>query len=108
MELRKHPRMTCLGRLNWPPEWKGPYGPDNPLPRGEVGILIRVEPASSILRTPHCIVVIQWNDREYLGSLYFDEEEFCKKLSGSSKVVLADRSRKSAASIFPDYQRQNC
>ncbi len=80
MELRKHPRMTCLGRPNWPPEWKGPYGPDNPLPRGEVGILIRVEPASSTLRTPHCIVVIQWNHQEYFGSLYFDEEDFLQEI----------------------------
>ena len=43
MELRKHPGMAYLGRPNWPPEWAGPYGPDNPLPSGEVGILIGVE-----------------------------------------------------------------
>jgi hypothetical protein len=82
MELRKHPRMTCLGRPNWPPEWNGTYGPDNPLPRGEVGILIRVEPASGILRSPHCIVVIEWNHQEYLASLYFDEEDFLQEVVG--------------------------
>ena len=76
MELRKHPRMTCLGDPNWPPEWKGPYSPDNPLPRGEVGILIRVEPAGRVLGTPHCFVVMQWNQQEYFGSLYFDKEDF--------------------------------
>jgi hypothetical protein len=80
MELRKHPRMTYLGRPNWPPEWKGPYGPDNPLPHGEVGILIRVELPSNILRTPHCILVIQWNHQEYLASLYFDEEAFLQEI----------------------------
>lgn len=80
MKLRKHPRMTCLGCPNWPPEWKGPYGPDNPLPRGEEGILIRVEPASSILSTPHCIVVMQWNDQEYIACWYFDEEDFLKEI----------------------------
>jgi hypothetical protein len=73
--------MRRLGRLNWPPEWKGPYGPNNPLPRGEVGILIRVEAASSVLTTPHCII-IQWNDREYLGSLYFDEKDFLQEIIG--------------------------
>jgi hypothetical protein len=82
MELRKHPRMRCLGRLNWPPEWKGPYGPNNPLPHGEVGILIRVEAASSVLTTPHCNIIIQWNDREYLGSLYFDEKDFLQEIVG--------------------------
>jgi hypothetical protein len=82
MELRKHPRMTYQGRPNWPPDWKGPYGPNNPLPCGEVGILIRVEPASNILRTPHCIVVIQWNNQEYLASLYFDEEAFLQEIFG--------------------------
>lgn len=75
MELRKHPRMTCLGKPNWPPEWKGPYGPNNPLPSGEVGTLIRVEPASSNPETPHCFVVIHLNKQEYFGSLYFDEED---------------------------------
>ena len=82
MELRKHPRMTCLGYPNWPPEWKGPYGPDNPLPRGEEGILIRVEAASSILRIPHCILVIQWNDQQYFASFYFDDEDFLKEFVG--------------------------
>jgi hypothetical protein len=82
MELRKHPRMMYQGRPNWPPEWKGPFGPNNPLPRGEVGILIRVEPASNILRTPHCIIVIQWNHQEYLASLYFDEEAFLHEIVG--------------------------
>jgi len=71
--------MTCLGYPNWPPEWKGPYGPDNPLPRGEEGILIRVELTYGTLRIPHCIAVIQWNDQEYFASLYFDEEDFLKE-----------------------------
>jgi hypothetical protein len=75
MELRKHPRMTYMGRLNWPPEWRGPYGPENPLPNGEVGILLRAE-TSNILSTPHCVVVIEWNGREYFGFLHFDEENF--------------------------------
>jgi hypothetical protein len=80
MELRNHPRMTCLGRRTWPPEWKGPYGPDNPLPSGEVGILIGVEPAPGNLQTPHFIVVMQWNQQDYIGSLYFDDEDFLQEI----------------------------
>ncbi len=80
MELRKHPGMAYLGRPNWPPEWAGPYGPDNPLPRGEVGILIRVESASHFLRTPHCVVAMQYNQQEYFGVLYFGEEDFLQKI----------------------------
>ncbi len=80
MELRNHPRMACLGRRSWPPEWKGPYGPDKPLPSGEVGILIGVQPAPGNLTTPHCIVVIQWNGQEYIASLHFDDEDFLQEI----------------------------
>ncbi|MGH7874252.1 MAG: hypothetical protein ACREQO_18835 [Candidatus Binatia bacterium] len=80
MELRNHVRMTSLGRPNWPPEWRGPYGPNNPLPTGEVGTLVAVRPSSSSMRTPHCIVIIQWKDQEYLASLYFDDEDFCQEI----------------------------
>jgi len=76
MELRKHPRMKYLGRSNWPPEWAGPYGPDTPLPMGEVGILTATEDASHILETPHCVLVMRHNRQEYFGALYFDDEEF--------------------------------
>jgi hypothetical protein len=79
MELRKHPRMTYLGRPNWPPEWNGPYGPDNPLPRGEVGILVRVEPSSNTAESPYCFLVMQWNQQEYVGSLYFDDGNFLRE-----------------------------
>jgi hypothetical protein len=71
--------MTYLGRFNWPPEWRGPYGPDKPLPNGEVGVLRRVE-ASDILNTPHCVMVIEWNGQEYFGFLYFDEASFAHEL----------------------------
>ena len=46
------------------------------MPRGEVGILVRVEPAARVLGTPHCFVVMQWNQQEYFRSLYCDEENF--------------------------------
>lgn len=72
--------MTYLGRDNWPPEWVGPYGTNNPLPRGEAGILVRVERVPNILRTPHCVLVIQCNGQEYFGCLYFDEEDFSQEI----------------------------
>jgi len=68
--------MTYQGQSNWPPQWKGPYGPNKPLPSGEVGILIRVSCASDVLGTPHCLLVMEWNHQEYFGFLYFDKEEF--------------------------------
>jgi hypothetical protein len=78
MELRKQPKMTWQGHPNWPPQWTGPHGPDNPLPQGEVGILTRVETAVENAIAPHCVLVIHYNDQDYLGSLSFDDEEFLK------------------------------
>ena len=82
MELRRHPRMTYQGRSTWPPEWRGPYSPDNPLPRGEVGILTRVEATSSLLKNPHCVLVMRWSEQEYVGSLRIDEEKFLHEIIG--------------------------
>jgi len=67
MELRNHPRMMWQGRPNWPPHWKEPYGPDRPLPTGEVGILQRVDPPSENVEIPHWFLDIRWN-----GENYFD------------------------------------
>jgi hypothetical protein len=86
MELRSHPRMRWQGRPNWPPRWTGPHGPDNPLPRVEVGILTRVETAVDNAIAPHCVLVIHYNDQDYLGTLSFDDEEFlttvCEVMKG--------------------------
>ncbi|HEX7229582.1 MAG TPA: hypothetical protein VF452_04255 [Candidatus Binatia bacterium] len=76
MELRRHPRMTYQGQPNWPPQWIGPFGPNNPLPSGEVGILVRVSNMSGMLDTLHCLLAMEWNHQEYFGFLYFDEEDF--------------------------------
>ena len=79
MELRQHPRMIYLGRPSWPPEWRGPYGPGDPLPKGEVGHLLRAE-TSVLSTTPHCVAVMRWNGREYLAFLYFDERDFSQEI----------------------------
>src|SRR5918994_7954297 len=78
MELRKHPKMTWQGRPNWPPHWSGPYGPDNPLPEGEVGVLRAVE---KDVVAPSCVLTVAHNDQQYLGTLRFDDEEFCNQIS---------------------------
>jgi hypothetical protein len=81
MELRKHPKMAWQGRPNWPPHWSGPYGPDNPLPQGEVGVLIGVENSIVNPAGACCLLTIAHNDQEYVGTLYFDDEEFSHQIS---------------------------
>jgi hypothetical protein len=80
MELRKHPRLTWRGHRSWPPSWSGPHGPHNPLPEGEVGILIEVKigAASPI---PHCFVIMRYNEKDYYGSLFFDDWGMFNKFS---------------------------
>jgi hypothetical protein len=68
--------MTWQGQPNWPPNWNGPHGPNNPLPLGEVGILTRVETSVSSGMTPHCVLVMRLNDQDYFGSLLFDDLTF--------------------------------
>jgi hypothetical protein len=50
------------------------------LPSGEVGTLVRVNHSSGIAGPPHCILVIEWNQREYCGSLYFDNEASMQRI----------------------------
>jgi hypothetical protein len=78
MELRNHPRMVWQCRPNWPPHWKEPYGPDRPLPTGEVGILQRVDPPSENVEIPHGLLDFRWNGENYFASLYFDDPGFLK------------------------------
>jgi hypothetical protein len=82
MELRKHPKMKWQGRQNWPPQWTGPHGPNNPLPEGEIGTLTRVETAVANAIAPHCVLIIRYSNQEYLGNMSFDDEEFLKTVCG--------------------------
>jgi hypothetical protein len=75
VKLRDHPAMRWQGRPNWPPEWKGPYGPERPLPRGEVGTLLKAGCGFGNVRVPHCYIDMEWNGQEYVGLLYFDDPE---------------------------------
>jgi hypothetical protein len=75
MELRKHSKMRWQTRPNWPLQWTGPHGPDNPLPQGEVGVLARVT-GNRELKPPHCVLVMHHNEQDYFGGLFFDDEQF--------------------------------
>jgi hypothetical protein len=80
MELRNHSQMIWQGRRNWPPKWTGPHNSENPLPEGEVGVLTRVETTDPSLIAPHCILVIRHGNEDYVGSLFFNDEEFLQKI----------------------------
>ena len=45
-------------------------------PQGEVGILTRLEIGTPSALDPHCIIIMRWNDQDYLGSLFFDDLNF--------------------------------
>jgi hypothetical protein len=78
MKLREHPLMICGGMLNWPPIWLWTGGEKNERPRGEVGVLIRVEP--SVLADRSLFLTIQYNNGEYMGCLSFDDAAFCREI----------------------------
>src|SRR6266508_4424541 len=100
MELRKHPKMRWHGRPNWPPEWNGPFGPDRPLPKGEVGTLVRAECRLGDLRTPHCYLDIQWNGQDYFGSLYLMTQALSRRSVISCCARLNVHYRRSAVWIY--------
>jgi hypothetical protein len=72
--------MCYQGRPSWPPTWSGPSDPHNALPTGEVGVLIKVAAASKYLTAPHCLLVIRWNNEEYFGAVFFDDESFAQTI----------------------------
>jgi len=72
--------MTWQGQPNWPPNWNGPHGPNNPLPLGEAGILTQVESGVSSLLAPHCVLVMRWKNQDYFASLFFDDLTFLEQI----------------------------
>jgi hypothetical protein len=80
MELRKHPKMRWQGSPDWPPQWHGPYGPDNPLPEGEIGGLSAVEKSTVSALATCCALTVAHNGQEYFGTLSFDDAEFLDQI----------------------------
>ena len=103
MELRQHPRMTYKGLPNWPPKWIGPFGPNNPLPSGEVGILVRVSRMGGMLDTLHCLLAMEWNHQEYFGFLYFDEEDFVQTFIGLAQTHIGRPIAEIGGLDIPDF-----
>jgi hypothetical protein len=77
MQLRAHPWMSYRGVSNRPPAWKRISGQgDGPV--GEAGIL--EEAHLSHVSGNNCILVIRYDGSRYIGSLMFDDGQFCTKV----------------------------
>ena len=79
MLLREHPLFSYHGMHSWPPVWTWMGGGDNRRPRGEVGILKRVE-KSHVLPANRCFLHIDYEDSSYIGCLLCCDEGFCKSI----------------------------
>ena len=79
MLLRDHPLFSYHGMHSWPPVWTWMSGGDNKHPRGEVGILRRVE-KSHALPANRCFLFIDYEDSSYIGCLLCSEHGFCKSI----------------------------
>jgi len=76
MLLREHPLFSYHGMLTWPPVWTWMRGGYDKRPRGEVGILRRVE-KSNTQRTDRCFLYIDYEDASYIGCLLCGNHAFC-------------------------------
>jgi hypothetical protein len=79
MDLRAHPVMTYNGLSNWPPAWIWIDGNVNKHPKGEVGTLLEVQ-VSQLPNANRCFLVIEYEDSQYMGCLYFDDLSFRKRV----------------------------
>lgn len=78
MELRHHPLMSCNGRRSWPPVWTWIGGKQDEYVHGEVGVLreVRVHHA----QWTKCFLVIDHDDRLYMGCILISDEAFARQL----------------------------
>ena len=74
MKLRDHPLMAYRKMRNWPPIWIEKYA-DNKTLTGEIGVLTHI--GTSSMRSKRCFLHITYNDKPYVGSLFFDDLAFC-------------------------------
>jgi hypothetical protein len=74
MQLRDHPLMSYHRQRNWPPVWSTVRDEAFPKPHGEVGIL---REAMINDRFDNAVYLkVQIDDRDYLGTLLFDDFGF--------------------------------
>ncbi len=82
MSLRNHPQMVFRGSRNWPPVWVGLTDiKTNSWRRlqGEIGVLKEVRYQRA--EPDWIFLVIEHEGAKYIGSLRFDNEEFCLQLA---------------------------
>lgn len=76
MQLRNHPLMVFEGKPNWPPTWLARDSSDTLT--GEIGVLkFVIRDSTSDTR---CFLRIECDGRGYIGSLRFDQAEFCSRI----------------------------
>ena len=79
MLLREHPLFSYHGMLSWPPVWLWMSGGYDKRPRGEVGILRRVE-KPKVLPANKCFLYIDYEDASYIGCLLCSDHVFCSQI----------------------------
>ena len=80
MLLRDHPLMAYHGVRNWPPIWTWASGLENNRPKGEIGILTKVE-LSNILPADRCFLYVEHEGSSYIGCLLTDDSAFCAQVA---------------------------
>jgi len=78
--LRHHPLFRYRGVPSWPPVWTRADGLENNRPKGEIGILRKVE-LSNILPANRCFLYIEHEGSSYVGCLLVDEKSFCRQVA---------------------------
>jgi len=79
MQLRDHPLMSYRGVRNWPPVWTLARDHSVKALMGEVGVLKYVH--SNSLMSNKCFLVIDLEEKTYIGSLIFKDHAFCGQIS---------------------------
>jgi hypothetical protein len=79
VELRHHPFMRRHGMCNWPPIWTNARKENNKTLRGEIGVLRYIHSNDRI--SNKCYIVIEHEKEHFVGSLIFDDIEFCRQIS---------------------------
>ncbi len=79
MLLREHPLFSYHGMPSWPPVWSCMGAGNDKRPRGEVGILRRVE-TPKVLPVNKCFLYIDYEDSSYMGCLFCSDHVFCLQI----------------------------
>lgn len=81
MKLRDHPLISHHGVRSWAPNWLWTGDKTRASPKGEVGVLKEVR-LSSIEPSNMCLLIMEHEETEYMGTLVFDDPMFCRQMYG--------------------------